>query len=67
MSMEQQSKLKQNMFTLVVITIAAAMIYGLPYFRSYGNVSSYKYTDGDIWFNVRNLWCNIIPVWWGRC
>lgn len=35
MSMEQQSKLKQNMFTLVVITIAAAMIYGLPYFRSY--------------------------------
>lgn len=32
---EQQSKLKQNMFTLVVITIAAAMIYGLPYFRSY--------------------------------
>ncbi len=32
---QQQSKLKQNMFTLVVITIAAAMIYGLPYFRSY--------------------------------
>lgn len=32
---EQESKLKKNMFTLVVITIAAAMIYGLPYFRSY--------------------------------
>ncbi|MEY8364849.1 MFS transporter [Anaerovoracaceae bacterium 41-7] len=32
---EQTSKLKKHMFHLVVITIAGAMIYGLPYFRSY--------------------------------
>ncbi len=35
MSSENTSKLKQNIFTLVIITIAGAMIYGLPYFRSY--------------------------------
>ena len=29
------SKLKKHMFHLVLITIAGAMIYGLPYFRSY--------------------------------
>lgn len=31
----QESKLKNHMFHLVLITIAGAMIYGLPYFRSY--------------------------------
>ncbi|MGN0658318.1 MAG: nitrate/nitrite transporter [Emergencia sp.] len=35
MSAENGSKLKKHMFHLVVITIAGAMIYGLPYFRSY--------------------------------
>lgn len=30
-----QSKLKQNMWRLVLIAIAGSMIYGLPYFRSY--------------------------------
>ncbi|MEY8296201.1 MAG: MFS transporter [Emergencia timonensis] len=35
MSAENTSKLKKHMFHLVVITIAGAMIYGLPYFRSY--------------------------------
>ncbi len=29
------SKLKKHIFHLVIITIAGAMIYGLPYFRSY--------------------------------
>lgn len=29
------SRLKRNMFRLIIITIAGAMIYGLPYFRSY--------------------------------
>lgn len=33
--MESTSKLRKNLFSLVVITIAGAMIYGLPYFRSY--------------------------------
>jgi len=33
--MESTSKLKKNIFVLIVITIAGAMIYGLPYFRSY--------------------------------
>lgn len=35
MSAENTSKLKKHMFHLVIITIAGAMIYGLPYFRSY--------------------------------
>ena len=35
MSEENTSKQKKHMFHLVVITIAGAMIYGLPYFRSY--------------------------------
>lgn len=35
MSEESGSKLKKHMFHLVIITIAGAMIYGLPYFRSY--------------------------------
>ena len=35
MSAENTSKLKKHMFHLVVITIAGAMVYGLPYFRSY--------------------------------
>ncbi|SCJ70253.1 Inner membrane protein yihN [uncultured Eubacterium sp.] len=35
MSADNTSKLKKHMFHLVVITIAGAMIYGLPYFRSY--------------------------------
>lgn len=35
MSAEQTSKLKKHIFHLVVITVAGAMIYGLPYFRSY--------------------------------
>lgn len=30
-----QSKLKQNIWRLVLIAIAGSMIYGLPYFRSY--------------------------------
>ncbi len=30
-----ESKLRKHMFHLVLITIAGAMIYGLPYFRSY--------------------------------
>ncbi len=29
------SRLKRNMFRPIIITIAGAMIYGLPYFRSY--------------------------------
>ena len=33
--MEKISKLRKNLFVLVVISIAGAMIYGLPYFRSY--------------------------------
>lgn len=35
MSTESTSKLRKHMFHLVIITIAGAMIYGLPYFRSY--------------------------------
>ncbi len=35
MSTESTSKLRKHLFHLVVITIAGAMIYGLPYFRSY--------------------------------
>ena len=35
MSFEKKSKLKSHMFHLVIITVAGAMIYGLPYFRSY--------------------------------
>lgn len=35
MSEGTTSRLKQNMFRLIIITIAGAMIYGLPYFRSY--------------------------------
>lgn len=35
MSGENTSKLRKHMFHLVLITIAGAMIYGLPYFRSY--------------------------------
>ena len=33
--MESTSKLRKHLFPLVIITIAGAMIYGLPYFRSY--------------------------------
>ena len=33
--MEKISRLRKNLFVLVVISIAGAMIYGLPYFRSY--------------------------------
>ncbi|MGF6375825.1 MFS family permease [Clostridiales Family XIII bacterium PM5-7] len=33
--MSSESKLKKHIFHLIVITIAGAMIYGLPYFRSY--------------------------------
>ncbi|MBQ6622031.1 MAG: MFS transporter [Mogibacterium sp.] len=33
--MTQGSKLKKNIWRLVLITIAGSMIYGLPYFRSY--------------------------------
>ncbi len=35
MSADNGSKLKKHIFHLVIITIAGAMIYGLPYFRSY--------------------------------
>ena len=35
MSAERSAKLRRHMFHLVIITIAGAMIYGLPYFRSY--------------------------------
>lgn len=35
MSEDSSSKLRKHMFHLVIITIAGAMIYGLPYFRSY--------------------------------
>lgn len=33
--METQSKLKRNIFRLILISIAGSIIYGLPYFRSY--------------------------------
>lgn len=32
---EVTSKLRQNIWRLVILTIAGSMIYGLPYFRSY--------------------------------
>lgn len=35
MNEKSNSKLKNNIWRLVLITIAGAMIYGLPYFRSY--------------------------------
>jgi MFS family permease len=35
MSTPKKSKLKENMFTLVLLTISGAMIYALPYFRNY--------------------------------
>lgn len=35
MKEKSASKLKQNIWRLVIITIAGSMIYGLPYFRSY--------------------------------
>lgn len=35
MSEIKTSKLKKNIWRLVLITIAGSMIYGLPYFRSY--------------------------------
>ncbi|WP_459130145.1 MFS transporter [Guggenheimella bovis] len=46
--MDSNSKLKKNFFTLIVITIAGAMIYGLPYFRSYfydAYLSAYNLTN----------------------
>lgn len=46
--MESTSKLRKNIFVLVVITIAGAMIYGLPYFRSYfydAYLSTYHLTN----------------------
>lgn len=46
--MESTSKLKKHIFVLVVITIAGAMIYGLPYFRSYfydSYLSTYHLTN----------------------
>lgn len=35
MSTEVKSKLKQNIWKLIILTIAGSLIYGLPYFRSY--------------------------------
>ena len=35
MSTKVKSKLRQNIWRLVIITIAGSVIYGLPYFRSY--------------------------------
>lgn len=32
---QAKSKLKENIFTLILLTIAGAMIYALPYFRNY--------------------------------
>lgn len=46
--MESTSKLRKNLFPLVVITIAGAMIYGLPYFRLYfydSYLSTYHLTN----------------------
>lgn len=46
--MESTSKLRKNLFPLVVITIAGAMIYGLPYFRLYfydSYLSAYNLTN----------------------
>lgn len=46
--MESTSKLKKNLFPLVIITIAGAMIYGLPYFRLYfydSYLSTYHLTN----------------------
>ena len=35
MKEQSTSKLRKNLFQLVIVTIAGSMIYGLPYFRSY--------------------------------
>ena len=35
MSENTTSKLKSNLWRLVILTIAGSLIYGLPYFRSY--------------------------------
>ncbi len=35
MKEQTTSKLRQNMFRLIIVTIAGSMIYGLPYFRGY--------------------------------
>lgn len=46
--METTSKLRKNLFTLIVITISGAMIYGLPYFRLYfydAYLSTYNLTN----------------------
>ena len=46
--MESTSKLRKHLFSLIVITIAGAMIYGLPYFRSYfydAYLSTYHLTN----------------------
>ncbi len=46
--MESTSKLRKHLFSLVVITIAGAMIYGLPYFRLYfydAYLSTYHLTN----------------------
>lgn len=46
--MESTSKLRKHLFPLVIITIAGAMIYGLPYFRSYfydSYLSTYHLTN----------------------
>lgn len=46
--MESTSKLRKHIFVLIVITIAGAMIYGLPYFRSYfydSYLSTYHLTN----------------------
>ena len=35
MEKTQGSKLRKNIWRLIIITIAGSLIYGLPYFRSY--------------------------------
>ena len=35
MSTATTSKLRQNIWRLVILTVAGSLIYGLPYFRSY--------------------------------
>ena len=46
--MVQESKLKKNIWRLILITIAGSIIYGLPYFRSYvydAYVETYNLTN----------------------
>lgn len=49
--METTSKLRKHLFALVVITVAGAMIYGLPYFRLYfydAYLSTYHLTNAQM-------------------